>query len=188
MKKFLLAAAAMTVMAGTPAFAAPNDSDTFAINASVAKTCTMENIADINLGVLDVNTNAGNGALFLTDVQTAETNPVYISCNDTNSMTITSASGGQLVNPASLSGADAGFKNTLNYSLAADGYRNGGLLNQPLFRRTLFGLFQANNGASRGALHRQVDFDVLVDPVNNLDGRPIAGTYTDTVTVTVTAS
>lgn len=188
MKKFLFAAAAMTAMAGTPALAAPSDSDTFAINASVAKTCTMENIADINLGTLNVNTNAGAGALFLTDVQDGETNSVYISCNDTNSMTITSANSGRLVTSTPLTGADSGFKNTLNYSLAADGYRNGGLLNQPLFRRTLFGLVQLNNGASRGALHRQVDFDVLVDPLNNLDARPVAGLYTDTVTVTVTAS
>ena len=53
MKKLLLAATATAVMlSSAPAFAANNDSDTFDINASVAKTCTMENINDISLGTL----------------------------------------------------------------------------------------------------------------------------------------
>ena len=189
MKKLLLAATATAVMlSSAPAFAANNASDTFDINASVAKTCTMENINDISLGTLDINTNAGNSALYLTDIKTAGTNSFYVSCNDTNSMTISSANAGQLKTTTPLTGADAGFKNTLNYSLGAENYRNGGQLQQPGFRRTLFGLLQLNNGASRGALHRQVKFNALIDPLNNLDARPVAGTYTDTITVTVTAS
>ncbi|WP_176598762.1 MULTISPECIES: spore coat protein U domain-containing protein [Sphingobium] len=190
MKKLLMAAtAAAVLMAGTPAFAASTDSDTFDINASVAKTCTMENIGDIQLGTVNVNTNAGSSALFINDVASNSTNSFYVSCNDTNSMTISSANAGRLTTSTPLTGADAGFKNTINYSLAADNYRNGGLLQQPGFRRSaLLGLIQLNNGASRGALHRQVKFDALVDPLNNLDARPVAGTYSDTVTVTVTAS
>lgn len=188
MKKFLFAATAASVMMATPAFAANIDSDTFDIDAAVAQTCTMENITDIQLGVVDVNTNAGSAALFVTGTATASTNSFYVSCNDTNSMTISSLNNGKLVTTTPLTGADNGFKNTLNYSLAASNYRNGGLLSQPGFRRTLFGLAQINNGASRGALHRQVNFNALVDPFNNSDGRPVAGIYSDTVTVEVTAS
>lgn len=189
MKKLLFAATAVTVMmASAPAFAADTDSDDFEINASVAQTCTMENIGDINLNTVDINTNAGASALYIDGTSTGSNSQFYVSCNDTNSMTLSSLNNGRLRTTTSLSGADNGFKDTINYSLAANGYRNGGLLAQPGFRRTLFGLLSLNNGASRGALHRQINFDALIDPLNNLDARPVAGIYTDTVTVTVTAS
>jgi spore coat protein U-like protein len=190
MKKLILAAAASTAMlAAAPAFAAGTDSSEFDINASVAKTCVMQDIEDIELNTVDINTNAGALALLIEGSNTGNTGNFYVSCNDTNSMSIVSTNGGQLKTTTTLNGADAGqFKNTINYSLGAIGYRNGGQLNQPGFRRTLFGLVAVNNGASRGAVHRQVSFGALIDPLNNLDARPVAGNYTDTITVTVTTS
>jgi hypothetical protein len=189
MKKIAFTSAAVAMMiASAPAFAADTDSDSFDINASVAKTCTMENLNDVALGTVGINTTSGSTALFINGGSTGATNNAYVSCNDTNSMTITSANNGRLVNTTPPSGtADAGFKNTINYSLAASNYLNG--LVQPGFRRSLlFGLISVGNGTPRGAIHRQVHFNVLVDPFNNGDARPTAGLYQDTVTVTVSTT
>lgn len=185
MKKIIFASAATAMMlASAPAFA-NSDNDDFDINASVDEACTMENLNDVQLGTVDINTTAGSLALLIDGTSTGSTNNAWISCNESNSMTIASTNGGRLNNTTPSSGSDAGFKNTINYTLFADNYRNG--LIQPGFRRTLFGLITVPSG-TRGAIHRQVNFDVLIDPVNNLDARPTAGLYQDTVTVTVTTS
>lgn len=185
MKKMILASAATAIMmASAPAFAADTATDTFDINASVAKTCTMENIADVDLGTIGVNTGAGPLALLLSGFTSGSTVAGYVSCNDTNSMTVTSGNGGKLVNPAGLpSGSDASFTNELLYSVGANNYYNGGLLGPGFVGNVISGGF-----GPRGAIHKQVSFDILVGPLLNLGKRPVAGTYSDTVTVSVTTS
>lgn len=185
MKKIILASAATAIMmASAPAFAANTDSDGFDINASVAKTCTMENINDVALGTIGVSTTAGSGALVLTGSNTASSNPVYVSCNDTNAMTVVSTNGGKLKTGAIPSGSDPVFTNELFYAAGAGNYLNG--LPGPGFVGPI------GNGIPfiRGAVHKQVTFDVNLGAAAllNFNKRPIAGVYTDTITVTVTTS
>jgi spore coat protein U-like protein len=181
MKK-LFAVAAMSAMLSTPAFAADSDSESFDINANVAETCTMEGISDIDLGTLSINTTAGNNALFLNGASADNAGEFWLSCNDTNRMTIVPTLG-KLKNTTRPLGAgdDAGFKDTINYTVAALNYRNGFL--QPSYNSLLGPLLQ---NQSRGAIHRKIDMGAAVTLLGNLDARPLAGVYKDTVTVTVT--
>lgn len=186
MKKIILASAATAIMmASAPAFAANTDNDSFDINASVAKTCTMENINDIALGTIGVSTTAGSGALVITGTNSGSSNQVYVSCNDTNAMTVVSTNGGKLKTGPIPAGSDPVFTNELTYYGGAANYLNG--LPGPGF------VGAAGNGVPflRGAIHKQVRFDVGLDglaALANFGKRPIAGVYTDTITVTVTTS
>lgn len=181
MKK-LFAVAALSAMLSTPAFAADSDSESFDINASVAETCTMEGISDIELGTLSINTNAGSNALFLNGASADNAGEFWLSCNESNRMSIVPTLGKLKNQTRTLQpGDDAGFKDTINYSVAALNYRNG--LIQPAYNSLTGPLFQSQ---SRGAIHRKIDMGAAVTFLGNLDARPLAGTYKDTVTVTVT--
>jgi spore coat protein U-like protein len=176
-------AVASTAVLSAPAFAAPV-SDSFDINANVAETCTMEGINDIELGTLSINTNAGSNALFLNGASADNAGNFWLSCNDTNRMSIVPTNGKLVNQDRSLQpGDDAGFKDTINYSVAALNYRSGLFATQPAYNSLLGPLFQ---NQSRGAIHRQIDMGAAVTLLGNLDARPLAGTYKDTVTVTVT--
>ncbi len=180
MKKILMATAALAVIS-SPAFANPAE-QSFEINAQVPEACTMEGINDIELGTLSINTNAGSTALFINGPAANSTGSFWLSCNETNRMALVPAAGRLVNQDRSVEGGDdAGFKDTINYSVAALNYRNGIL--QPAFNSLTGPLFQ---NLTRGAIHRQVNIGALVTAIENLDGRPLAGTYTDTVTVTVT--
>lgn len=182
MKKFLLAATAAAMLSSTPAFAQASDTDDFDINANVAEACTMENIADIDLGTLSINTTAGSNALYINGPAANTTGTFWLSCNESNRMTLVPTAGVLENTTRSVQpGDDAGFKDEINYSVAALNYRNG--LLQPAYNSLLGPVFQ---NLTRGAIHRQVNIGAAVTALENLDGRPLAGTYTDTVTVTVT--
>jgi spore coat protein U-like protein len=186
MKKMLLASAAAAMLIAAPAAAAPSDGDEFNINGSVADACTMENINDVNLGNLPINLSAGPGALLINGPAAAASNSFYVSCNDTNLMTV-DPDAGRLVNQdrTYTPGVDdAGFKDTINYTVTALNYRSGLLAVQPGYSSILGAFGQT---APRGAVHRQVTMAVAVTALGNLDGRPLAGNYQDTVTVTVSA-
>lgn len=179
MKNILMIAVASSAMLASPAFAAEEDFD---INANVAETCTMEGISDIELGTLSINTTAGSNALFINGPAADNAGEFWLSCNDTNKMSIVPTNG-KLVNldRSVQPGDDAGFKHTINYSVAALNYRNG--LFQPSYNSLVGPLFQSQ---SRGAIHRKIDMGALVTALGNMDARPLAGRYQDTVTVTVT--
>jgi spore coat protein U-like protein len=179
MKKILFATAA--VLVATPAFAADTDSDSFNINASVEQACTMQGISDINLGDLSVNTTAGSSALLINAVSGSTSNSFWLSCNDTNTMTL-DADATLVGDRGLLPGDDAGFTNNINYGVSAVNYLNTGPLTQPRWHSNTG---YANNGASRGAIHRQVTMQAAVRPEDNTL-RPVAGNYTANVTVTVT--
>ena len=112
MKK-LFAVAALSAMLSTPAFAADSDSESFDINANVAETCTMEGISDIELGTLSINTNAGSNALFLNGASADNAGEFWLSCNESNRMSIVPTLG-KLKNqtPTLQPGDDAAFKDT----------------------------------------------------------------------------
>lgn len=168
-------------MMSTPAFAAPSDSESFDINASIPETCTMEGINDINLGEISINTAAGSNALLInTLLDTGTAGDFWLSCNENNRMSFTQANGVLKNQTRSVgSGDDAGFKDTINYVVNAVNYRNGFL--QP---GCISGLGCAS--ATRGAVHRKVDMRASVSAIGQNGLRPLAGDYQDTVTVTVT--
>ncbi|HWV61776.1 MAG TPA: hypothetical protein VN034_14025 [Sphingopyxis sp.] len=174
--------AALSAMLSTPAFAADSDSESFDITANVAETCTMEGISDIELGALSINTNAGSTALFLNGLSADNAGEFWLSCNESNRMSIVPTLGRLKNQTRSVQpGDDNGFKDTINYSVAALNYRNGFL--QPSFNSLTGPLFQ---NLQRGAIHRKIDMGAVVTGLDNFDARPLAGTYKDTVTVTVT--
>ncbi|RJF93375.1 spore coat protein U domain-containing protein [Sphingomonas cavernae] len=181
MKKFLLVATA-AMLATAPAHAAQ---DSFDISATVAKTCTMDNINDINLGTLDINTAAGPNALVLTELLAAESaGEFWLSCNDSNKMTVTSANNGRLKNQTRSVSAtdDPGFTDQLVYELNAQNYRDGFFATQPGFA----GGISFGQGTPRAAIHRKINMRARTSALANFGARPLAGAYQDTVTVAVT--
>lgn len=177
MKKLLLAVTAASIMS-SPAFAAPNASDPFVINGTVLETCTMQNVNNVNLGTLAINTGAGATALLLSANDTGNTNTFWVSCNAPNTMNITG--------PAELQGSrvktaadDASFTDKLKYHVTANNYLTSGT--QPSLDAGV------STPKSRAPLHRQVSMTASVLTSDN-PLRPLAGNYTATVTVEVTAS
>lgn len=183
MKKLFLAAAS-TAFISTGAFAQVSATDSFVVNASVTQTCVMENVNDITIGTpLALITTAGADALEFGNGSTGETsNQVYLSCNDTNTMTITTS--GPLVNSRGVTGDEAaeGFSDEIDFRVYANNYVSG-TGNNRLNYRTVNG--QTYNGGSRRALHRLISFTGSVDYDDNREIRPIAGNYTATAFVTI---
>ena len=182
MNKFLIASLG-AMLAATPAFAADSDNESFDINANVAETCTMEGISDVDLGTLSINTTAGSNALFINNTSDEDTNQFWVSCNESNRMLI-DADLGVLKNTTRTlqAGDDAGFKDTINYSVYALNYLNNSTSSPG--HSSANGSFGQNT--TRGAIHRQVELRARVRANENTDARPLAGEYQDTVTVTVT--
>lgn len=186
MKKIVIAALAASAFA-TPALANPSATDSFDVIAHVAKHCTMEGLSDIDMGGLSVNETAGANALLLNSDSSHFGNQAWLSCNDTNAMSI-SFSGGAVPLLRSVSRNfvpgvdDPGFKDTINYRLNVHNYRSSGT--QPFCMST--GTPGCHLVAQpRGAVHRQIQFQAQVLASENQDARPLADTYKDTVTVTV---
>lgn len=179
MKKIVLAMTGAMVMA-SPAYAAPSASDNFVVNGTVPNTCTMQNVNDVNLGALSVSTTAGSNALLLNSDTTQNSNQFWVNCNQNNTMTL---SGTVLQGSRALAPGDdsASFTDKINYRVAAVNYKSAG--SQPSWSSTGGALDQT----SRGPVNRQVRIQTSILSSDN-PLRPLAGTYTGTVTVTVTAS
>lgn len=184
MKKMLLAATAATAFVASPAFAQSNTTtDTFVVSATVTPTCVMQNVNDIPIGALNIVTTAGANALvFGNGSDSATSNQVYLSCNETNNMTISSS--GPLTNSRTLTAEETGdgFGNEVDFRVYANNYGPGSGNGRLTYRSTNGSL---NNAGARGAIHRQISFTGAVDYDDNRGFRPVAGTYNSTVTVTV---
>jgi hypothetical protein len=185
MNKLLLAAVASTAALSSGAFAqSSTTTDTFVVSATVTPTCVMENVQDIAIGALKINTTAGTNALLFGNGSSSQTsNPVYLSCNDTNSMTLSSS--GPLVNTGNVPTAEEiadGFANEVDFRVYVNNYGAGTGNARRRFHTVNNGQY---NAGPRHAMHRQVSFVGSVDYDDNRGFRPIAGDYSSTVTVTV---
>ena len=186
MKKIAFAMIAMSTAFATPAYAAPSATDSFEVSGHVLKTCTMENLNDIPLGIISINTTAGQNALLINHDASANGNQAWLSCNDNNQMSI-SFTGGAVPLLRSdtrdfIPGVDdPGFKDTINYRLDVNNYKSSGA--QPFCRSV--GTPGCHLVTPRGAVHRQISFTATVPAADNQDARPLADTYRDIVTVTV---
>lgn len=192
MKKMFYAASAVAMFAATPAFAQASDQENFDITASVPGTCTIGNPGAFDMSVLNPVTTAGAAnTLTLASIGiVSKTQKLWISCNDTNKMTLSSLNDGRLVRQGAAPTEDEeqqGFTNRIGYAVSPVNYIPGAAASvQP----------SLSNGApfhqqkTRGAIHQEVDMQVRVRATDgaNSTKRPLAGTYKDTVTVTVQIS
>lgn len=194
MKKLLIAASSAALFAATPAFAQASDDASFQITASVPGTCTIGNPGTIALNSLNVNTTAGATALTLVNNGNSgyaanQSSNFWVSCNDVNKMTLTSANNGRLVragNAATPAETAQGFTDRIAYHVGATNYRPGvDWQYQPTLNEG------SNNNymnSTRGAIHQEVGMWARIGTSGNsanVGKRPLAGTYSDTVTVTV---
>lgn len=187
MKKLLMAVSAMSMIAA-PAFA--QSTQTVDVTATVPGVCTIGDPATIALSSLGVNTTSGANALTLVNSGTYVANKTenfWVSCNDTNKMTITSLNQGNLVRTGAAptaTEAAQGFTNQIAYHIGATNYRPGvDWQYQPTLNEG------SNNNymnSTRGAIHQEVGMQVRIGTnLKNAGKRPLAGSYTDTVTITV---
>lgn len=182
MKRIVIAAAALSAFAA-PAFAQTStDTTSFEVTATVPDVCTMGTAGNIALGAQSVNTTTGIDALLLNANDVGSSAAFWLSCNDSFTLTMSSLNQG-LETANAPSGDDAAlFTDTLHYRLRLIDFNDGGQGAQPLLA-TIDNT--TRDFASGGPRHRQVNAQVTVLQADNAL-RPMAGSYTDTATVTVT--
>ena len=186
MKKLLLAAAAASVFAAAPAFAADSDTEDFDIYASVPATCTISDPGTFEMGPLSINLTAAQASTLSINTSIDKRQDFWVSCNDTNKMTLSSDNNGFLKRDgAAPTAAEAaeGFTDKIGYGVSPYNYLDTGTWQvQPaLVTGATF-----HQGTSRGAIHRNVEMYVRIRTTDQAaNTRPLAGDYTDNVTVTV---
>jgi len=182
MKKVIIAAAAASLIS-TPAFAADTDQQDFVINANVEQECSLENPTDFNLGALPINTDPGPQALLLT-ATVEDTQDIWMSCNYPADITL-EADNRRLTNSNTVTDT-AQFTNTLNYRIwlepSVAGAFNGFSSFIPAFQGPA-----TSFRTQTAEFHDNANLRVAVPHADagNQNRRPIAGDYTDTVTITL---
>jgi spore coat protein U-like protein len=186
MKKLLVAAAASTALFATPAFA-QTATESFDVTAAVPESCLMEDIDSVDLGEIDIVRSSGANALTIEASSIAPTNSFFISCNDTSTLTFSTANGGLLNQDRPTVAADevGVFTNLIEYHVRLDNFVEGGIAAAPRMRTIDLAAGGTTTGFTRGAVHREVTAQVaMLQNENPL--RPLAGDYEDTVTVSIT--
>ena len=194
MKKILVAALAASVLA-TPAFAESSDTATINLKGSVEQICTVvpnagfaganmptraysraDDAVSASWDFVIANTNDP------TQANIGQTNQAFFSvafqtfCNDNFTWT-TTYTNGAMVNPAS---APAGFTNSLGYSVDIKQIGTGAASLTGEAAPTAGGSQVYNSDAFNGI--SQIDFNVKPSTTP-----PVAGDYTETVTMTFAA-
>ncbi|MEH6714812.1 spore coat protein U domain-containing protein [Parasphingorhabdus flavimaris] len=184
MKKIVMAALATSVaMAATPAMAASSDSKDFIVRANVPTECSLENPGNVNFGNLSIDRAPGPDALTLDSNHNAITR-AWTSCNWDASIKLESDNGGLENQDAVNNGPDASdFTDKIFYRVE---YRPETVGNfQFATLNTDLGQVSTTT-AQTGAYHENARILVKIAPqINPL--RPLAGRYTDTVTITLGA-
>lgn len=186
MKKKIIIATAAASMIATPAFAGPTDESDVIVNASVAKECSIEDIGTIAIGDISINEAPGVDALQIVGETRQDSGRFWVSCNFTNSMTLStptplvSASATALL-PTVEVGSQA-FTDTIQYRLRAQNYKTS-----PYARSNGSG-DGVTSTRSTGPIHEGISFRASVWGEDNVGQRPIAATdYTATATVSMSA-
>lgn len=180
MKRILILAAMASV--STSAFAAPDDSQSVAVTATVAPECSIGDPADVNFANVNIDQNAGATALLINSSGGTQNNNqnVWISCNYGAKTTISSANGG-LVNPEPNDGADAAdFTNVIEYRVSLTASNQVAFLTHHLFTATGTTTSRTNTDA----FHDNAALRVYIFNGDN-PLRPLAGTYSDVATLAV---
>lgn len=180
MKKIVIGTVA-AAMFSTSAMAASTDTQDVIINATVAPECSMENPTDINLGNLSIDEDAGPGALLLDQVASSSTQSVWVSCNYVT--TIVFESTNKALKTTTPVTDTAQFTDTIYYgfefSPTTPGAFNGSNSHKPRVQPNPRTFQQTKE------FHDQAQISVTLEALNVNNKRPVAGTYTDTMTITL---
>jgi hypothetical protein len=179
-------------VAGNTESAVNTISADFVLSGTVSTDCSFYtggvSSQTINLGTIGIQTgNNVNNTLAFDQVGpiTANINTSTAGCNTQNTVTIAKQNGTQgLVNPTSVAYATDQFTNHIQYEAKAS-WSGVGATSGPSGPQTLTaGLNDAGANANYGAWRSQFDLDITAPPA------PLgllAGTYSDTVKVTLAA-
>lgn len=180
MKKIVFAAVAASLIS-TPAFAASTDTKDFDINARVTPECSMENPSNINLGSLPIDRAPGPNALKLTQVVSSSEQEVWVSCNYTTSIFITTDN--RALKTTETVTDTAQFTDTIHYGVKfapkTSGSFQGSLSWKPRVQPVTGEWVQTKE------FHDQAVISVTLEQLNVNNKRPVAGAYTDTVYITL---
>lgn len=180
MKKIVFATMAVA-MSSTPAFAADSDTKDFDINARVTQECSMENPSNINLGSLSINRAPGSDALLLNEVASSDTQLVWVSCNYDADITLTTDNRG--LKTSSPVTDTAQFTDKIFYGFQFAPLTTGSFSGTNSFKPRVQPPSKTLPQTSE--FHDQAQISVTLEQLNVNNKRPVAGTYTDTVTITL---
>ena len=130
-------------------------------------------------------------ALLITGGGSASTsnNALYASCNGMSSSVSLTSANGALQNSISASGSTSDgvpFSNRIKYRFNINTPDAGGtLVPEFLVQDQAAGY---NVTTAKSAFHHRISVSADVHAADNADRRPISGTYTDTVTILLTAA
>lgn len=186
MRKLLLATAAIATIS-TPAFAADSDTKDFDINARVTDECSLENPTNVNFGSLAINRAPGQEALLLSEFPASEIQNIWMSCNFDAAITIAPAdSSSRGLTTDSPVTDTAQFTNVIGYAVRLEP-TNANAFSNFLFKPRI------NRSVTRQQVsefhdNAQLSIEIESEGVNNTQRRPVAGTYTDTIVITLAPS
>jgi spore coat protein U-like protein len=183
MKKIIMLAAGMTGLIAAPAYADGTSTDSAEIKVSVAKECSIGDIGAIDFGTLPIDTEAGTTALTINADSQLGNQGISASCNTNTNVKISSTNGGLLSSEnASHPSLNAeGFTNLIAYHVGISGL--GSLIDL----KTSGTPGQSTGDLPRNAFHKSVTFYARILKDDNTGKRPLAGAYSDTAVVTLTA-
>lgn len=187
MKKLAFVAMA-AAMASTSAFAASTDSQSLSVTATVDPECSIGDPADVVFDSVVINQDPGAGALLVNGQSSGTQNKnqlLWVSCNYGAQTKIASTNGG-LVNPEPNDGNDAGdFTNVIEYRVSLTPSSNNAFSTHHLFT-TSGGAGVSSTFSNTDAFHDEAKLRVYIFNGDN-PLRPLSGTYTDTVTLSLGA-
>ncbi|MGV1682863.1 spore coat protein U domain-containing protein [Sphingopyxis sp. NJF-3] len=183
MNKILFAAVVSTAFISSSAFAqSSTDSVDLNINATVNQECSIADPSDVVFAEVNINEGAGANALLLKNGSQSNTQNVYVSCNYAAKLSAASANGG-LFNAAGatlVANDPNDFTDLIEYRIELTSTDNS--FSKLDFRTN--GHSQSNPVNAPGAFHNEAKLKVYIDR-DDTAKRPVAGTYTDTATLTV---
>lgn len=186
MKKLLIAAVASTAFISTGAFAAgPVDTVAFDVNGTVEDQCHIQDPADVNFGVIQLEDGGVPGTDSLTlnnGSQLGSNQNIWISCNYATTLKVESLNDG-LFN--SLGSTDVAndpndFTDKIHYRVEITH------ANLPSLQLATNLGGDSTTVTGPGAFHDNASMKVYID-ADGTPKRPVAGDYTDTVTLTLGA-
>lgn len=181
MKKLLIATAMSTAFAAAPAFADATDSTTLTVNANVLEECSIETPTAVTIAEVEINEGAGSEALELQNGSQSELQQIYVSCNYATTIAVTAGAG--LLNAAGATVADNDpddFTNLIHYRVELES-TDGSYSDIDYRTRTAS---TPRSATTSGAFHDQSKLRIRID-ADDTAKRPVAGTYTDTATITI---
>ncbi|WP_300379049.1 spore coat protein U domain-containing protein [Henriciella sp.] len=183
MKKLLITTAMTGALMAPAAFAAPTDSTDLEVSATVMEECSIGEPNAVTFSEVEINEGAGADALQLQNGSQADSQNIYVSCNYATSISVSSANDG-LLNSAGQSLVDNDpddFTNLINYRVQMTS--TDGSYSNVDFRTRIGGGFVPSATAD-GAFHDNSQLRVVID-ADDTSKRPVAGTYTDTATISL---